>query len=63
MSISNSRILNLLFLWQRRYPAANKSSAAARRPGVTEEQLDEIKEAFNLFDTDHSGNNSNLQLL
>ncbi|EOD20717.1 hypothetical protein EMIHUDRAFT_241934 [Emiliania huxleyi CCMP1516] len=26
-----------------------------KKPGLTEEQIEEIREAFNLFDTDHSG--------
>ena len=25
------------------------------RPGLSEEEIEEIREAFNLFDTDHSG--------
>lgn len=32
--------------------ALSKKSAGV---GLTDEQLEEIKEAFNLFDTDHSG--------
>ena len=28
----------------------------AKKPGLSEEQIEEIREAFNLFDTDHSGN-------
>ena len=27
----------------------------AKKPGLSEEQIEEIREAFNLFDTDHSG--------
>ena len=33
-------------------PASRKS----KKPGLSEEQIEEIREAFNLFDTDHSGN-------
>ena len=32
--------------------AAGKSK---KKPGLSEEQIEEIREAFNLFDTDHSG--------
>lgn len=28
---------------------------AVERPGLTEEEIEEIREAFNLFDTDGSG--------
>ena len=35
----------------RRTPASRK----AKKPGLSEEQIEEIREAFNLFDTDHSG--------
>ena len=28
---------------------------AKKKPGLSEEQIEEIREAFNLFDTDHSG--------
>ena len=27
----------------------------SKKPGLSEEQIEEIREAFNLFDTDHSG--------
>jgi len=37
----------------RRTPAAG--SRKTKKPGLTEEQVEEIREAFNLFDTDHSG--------
>merc|ERR1711975_192920 len=37
----------------RRTPAAG--SRKAKKPGLSEEQIEEIREAFNLFDTDHSG--------
>ena len=30
-------------------------SRRAKKPGLSEEQIEEIREAFNLFDTDHSG--------
>lgn len=36
----------------RRTPAASRKQ---KKPGLTEEQIEEIREAFNLFDTDHSG--------
>jgi len=36
----------------RRTPAATRKT---KKPGLTEEQVEEIREAFNLFDTDHSG--------
>ena len=35
----------------RKTPASRK----AKKPGLSEEQIEEIREAFNLFDTDHSG--------
>merc|ERR1711918_177117 len=38
----------------RRTPAGG--SRKAKKPGLSEEQIEEIREAFNLFDTDHSGN-------
>merc|ERR1712127_1153062 len=31
------------------------ASRKAKKPGLSEEQIEEIREAFNLFDTDHSG--------
>jgi centrin-1 len=34
-------------------PAAR--GGKAKKPGLSEEQIEEIREAFNLFDTDHSG--------
>merc|ERR1712137_1514749 len=37
----------------RRTPAGG--SRKAKKPGLSEEQIEEIREAFNLFDTDHSG--------
>eukprot|EP00304_Pavlova_gyrans_P008968 CAMPEP_0206058608 /NCGR_PEP_ID=MMETSP1466-20131121/47051_1 /ASSEMBLY_ACC=CAM_ASM_001126 /TAXON_ID=44452 /ORGANISM="Pavlova gyrans, Strain CCMP608" /LENGTH=100 /DNA_ID=CAMNT_0053433903 /DNA_START=53 /DNA_END=352 /DNA_ORIENTATION=+ len=39
--------------------AMRRTTPAARgrgkKPGLTDEQIEEIREAFNLFDTDHSG--------
>jgi Ca2+-binding EF-hand superfamily protein len=32
-----------------------KSKKAVERPGLTEDEIEEIREAFNLFDTDGSG--------
>jgi len=40
------------------FGGANKSPVrrkAFERPGLTEDEIDEIREAFNLFDTDGSG--------
>ena len=37
----------------RRTPAGG--ARKAKKPGLTEEQIEEIREAFNLFDTDGSG--------
>ena len=40
----------------RRTPANSAANARnKKKPGLTEEQVEEIREAFNLFDTDHSG--------
>lgn len=37
-------------------PAAGKRAAKTyERPGLSEEEIEEIREAFNLFDTDGSG--------
>ena len=36
----------------RRYKQNKKT---VERPGLTEDEIEEIKEAFNLFDTDGSG--------
>jgi len=33
-----------------------KAAKTYERPGLSEEEIEEIKEAFNLFDTDGSGN-------
>jgi hypothetical protein len=38
-----------------RSPAGKKSAKSYERPGLTEEEIEEIREAFNLFDTDGSG--------
>ena len=35
--------------------ATPASKGKAKKPGLSEEQIEEIREAFNLFDTDHSG--------
>ena len=35
--------------------AGSKPSKPVERPGLTEEEIEEIREAFNLFDTDGSG--------
>jgi Ca2+-binding EF-hand superfamily protein len=35
--------------------ALSKKSSGAAGAGLTDEQLEEIREAFHLFDTDHSG--------
>lgn len=39
----------------RRFGSPRRSAGAGKKTELTEEQLEEIKEAFNLFDTDHSG--------
>jgi len=39
-------------------PNAKKPAGKAGKPELTEEQKQEIKEAFDLFDTDGSGNTS-----
>lgn len=37
-------------------PKNNKKAAKTyERPGLSEEEIEEIREAFNLFDTDGSG--------
>jgi Ca2+-binding EF-hand superfamily protein len=43
-----------------RSPGGKKASGkpAHERPGLTEEEIEEIREAFNLFDTDGSGASS-----
>jgi len=35
--------------------AGKKAAKTYERPGLSEEEIEEIKEAFNLFDTDGSG--------
>ena len=37
------------------YGKGGKGSRPAERPGLTEDEVEEIREAFNLFDTDGSG--------
>ena len=37
-----------------------KAAKTYERPGLSEEEIEEIKEAFNLFDTDGSGTCFNL---
>lgn len=34
---------------------ARKAAKSYERPGLSEEEIEEIREAFNLFDTDGSG--------
>ena len=34
---------------------AKGRAGSKKKPGLSEEQIEEIREAFNLFDTDHSG--------
>jgi len=36
-------------------PKGRKSKKGTQRPGLTADEVEEIKEAFNLFDTDGSG--------
>ncbi len=36
--------------------AGKRGAKAIERPGLSEEEIDEIREAFNLFDADGSGN-------
>lgn len=40
---------------QSRRPVAKKPTKTYERPGLSEEEIEEIREAFNLFDTDGSG--------
>ena len=37
------------------YNKSGKGSRPVERPGLTEDEIEEIREAFNLFDTDGSG--------
>eukprot|EP00386_Alphamonas_edax_P015879 GDKI01048515.1.p1 GENE.GDKI01048515.1~~GDKI01048515.1.p1 ORF type:complete len:181 (+),score=56.69 GDKI01048515.1:67-609(+) len=39
----------------RRINSPPRTRAPKRKTGLSEEQLEELREAFNLFDTDHSG--------
>lgn len=39
----------------RRATPAARGGIRGKKPGLTDEQIEEIREAFNLFDTDHSG--------
>jgi hypothetical protein len=39
----------------RKLPAKGKVGKTYERPGLSEEEIEEIREAFNLFDTDGSG--------
>lgn len=36
--------------------ARTRGQQAKQRPGLDDEQIEELREAFNLFDTEHSGN-------
>lgn len=38
-----------------RQAQAPQKSGPKERPGLTEDEIEEIREAFNLFDTDGSG--------
>ena len=38
-------------------PVAGKQKKAIERPGLTEDEIEEIREAFNLFDTDDDNYN------
>eukprot|EP00611_Tribonema_gayanum_P009293 TRINITY_DN19079_c0_g1_i2.p1 TRINITY_DN19079_c0_g1~~TRINITY_DN19079_c0_g1_i2.p1 ORF type:complete len:140 (+),score=28.17 TRINITY_DN19079_c0_g1_i2:152-571(+) len=40
---------------QRRAPQGKRAAKTYERPGLSEEEIEEIREAFNLFDTDGSG--------
>lgn len=50
--------LHVLFItWTLQASKSNKKTAKTyERPGLSEEEIGEIREAFNLFDTDGSGN-------
>ena len=37
------------------YGKGGKGTRPVERPGLTEDEIEEIREAFNLFDTDGSG--------
>jgi hypothetical protein len=45
----------LLLLSQSRRTPTRKPAKTYERPGLSEEEIEEIREAFNLFDTDGSG--------
>jgi Ca2+-binding EF-hand superfamily protein len=36
-------------------PAAKTVSKKVERPGITEDEVEELREAFNLFDTEATG--------
>jgi len=40
--------------------SGKKAAKTYERPGLSEEEIEEIKEAFNLFDTDGSGKHASL---
>lgn len=47
---------NVFFFQSRNAKTASKRAAKSyERPGLSEEEIEEIREAFNLFDTDGSG--------
>mmetsp|Transcript_29011 Transcript_29011/g.35322 ORF Transcript_29011/g.35322 Transcript_29011/m.35322 type:complete len:181 (+) Transcript_29011:121-663(+) len=50
-----SQIQNQTPPQQQAQPQPPSNPATSSRPGLTEEEIDEIREAFNLFDTDGSG--------
>jgi Ca2+-binding EF-hand superfamily protein len=41
--------------YSRGYNSKSGKSKKIERPGLTEDEIEEIREAFNLFDTDGSG--------
>lgn len=43
--------------------ASKRAAKSYERPGLSEEEIEEIREAFNLFDTDGSGKLLQLQPL
>ena len=40
---------------RRNPPPRGNARQPVSRPGLTEDEIEEIREAFNLFDTDNSG--------
>ncbi|CAN0530735.1 unnamed protein product, partial [Scytosiphon promiscuus] len=40
---------------QSRRTPTRRAAKTSERPGLSEEEIEEIREAFNLFDTDGSG--------